>query len=276
MRVWDLAGGGPGAFAENAPEARPFWNQDGTELFGSSSRDDGRYRWRVRPAANDSAPPTLERLEMRKPAGFTSLSVASNRVAWTGAQGSRIAGLDDAALDDGRWVSTARGINGLSADGRWLAIYAPNTPLLHVYQLPKLERVAVLTNQARITGFSFSPSGGELAVVSRGHLEFRSTKTWERTRDASGFVGIPYVGALFHGDGRALWLATKLRTAGLYDAQTLEPLLPLPVGTIPLAVSPDGRRLAVSVDARRLQVWDLARVREQLRELGLDWNDAGR
>ena len=72
------------------------------------------------------------------------------------------------------------------------------------------------------------------------------------------------------------WLATKLRRAGLYDAQKFEPLLPLPVGMIPLAVSSDGRRLAVSVDARRLQVWDLAEVRMQLRELGLDWMDAGR
>jgi hypothetical protein len=41
--------------------------------------------------------------------------------------------------------------------------------------------------------------------------------------------------------------------------------------TIPLAISPDGRHLAVSVDLRRMQVWDLAEVRERLGELGLDW-----
>jgi hypothetical protein len=48
-------------------------------------------------------------------------------------------------------------------------------------------------------------------------------------------------------------------------------LLLLPTGTVPLALSPDGGHLAVSVDARRLQVWDIAEVRARLRELGLDW-----
>jgi len=48
-------------------------------------------------------------------------------------------------------------------------------------------------------------------------------------------------------------------------------LLPLPTGMLPLALSPDGRHLAVSVDLRRLQVWDLAEVRAQLSQVGLDW-----
>ena len=39
----------------------------------------------------------------------------------------------------------------------------------------------------------------------------------------------------------------------------------------PLALSPDGLRLAVSVDAQRLQVWDLAELHAHFRELGLDW-----
>jgi len=43
---------------------------------------------------------------------------------------------------------------------------------------------------------------------------------------------------------------------------------------LPLAISPDGRRLAVSVDARRLQLWDLTEAQNQLRELGMDWNRA--
>jgi hypothetical protein len=40
-----------------------------------------------------------------------------------------------------------------------------------------------------------------------------------------------------------------------------------------LALSPDGRFLAVNVDSRRLQVWDVTEVRRQLRRLGLDWVD---
>jgi hypothetical protein len=42
---------------------------------------------------------------------------------------------------------------------------------------------------------------------------------------------------------------------------------------LPLAISPDGRQLAVSIDGQRLQVWDLAALREQFRALGLDWGE---
>ena len=77
---------------------------------------------------------------------------------------------------------------------------------------------------------------------------------------------------LYTPDTRALWLTKDQRTAGLYEAHTAQPLLPLPPNTLPLALSPDGRQLAVSVDARRVQVWDLAEVRQELRKLGLDWD----
>ena len=57
------------------------------------------------------------------------------------------------------------------------------------------------------------------------------------------------------------------------NTRTIEPLLLLPKGMLPLALSPDGRHLAVSVDARRLQVWDLSEIRKKLHTFGLDWVD---
>src|SRR5438128_7511320 len=101
-----------------------------------------------------------------------------------------------------------------------------------------------------------SPLGGEVAIVSRRGVEFWSTTTCKRTRHLPNFTAI-----LYSPDARTFWLSTAYRSAGLYDARTAELLLSLPPGTIPLAVSSDGRRLAVSVDARRVQVWDLAEVR---------------
>ncbi len=80
-----------------------------------------------------------------------------------------------------------------------------------------------------------------------------------------------FTSLLYSPDGQTMWLSTHGRTAGLHDARTAEPLLPLPPNTLPLALSPDGRHLAVSVDMRRVQVWDLAEVRRRLRELGLEW-----
>ena len=72
-------------------------------------------------------------------------------------------------------------------------------------------------------------------------------------------------------DGKAFWLVHDARNAALHDTHTFETLARLPPGTIPLAVSADGRHLAVSLNARRMQVWDLVSVRQRLRELGLDW-----
>jgi WD40 repeat protein len=134
-----------------------------------------------------------------------------------------------------------------------------------------MEPVAMLTNQAPIAGFSFSPLGDEIGVGSRGYVEFWSTSSWERTRAATNFLGLMDVGMLYQPDGRTAWFSKDYRTAGLYDVRTLELIFSLPTGMLPMALSPDGRQLAVSVDAQRLQIWDLAIVRKHFRELGLDW-----
>jgi WD40 repeat protein len=269
--VWDLTGNAPGALATEGIGARLFWMPDGRELLGSG--DENCFRWRIQPATNPSAPPMLQRLELRPPAGFVSLSLASNSIVWTSSKGSRITEPENLAADDGDWVETAQGISRISPDARWLAIYRAFGTVLHVYRLPGMEPVARLTNQASIAGVNFSPSRDEIAVASRGQVEFWSTTSWERTRAAANFIGIPHVGMLFEPDGRSIWLVKDYQAAGLYQSQTLEPLLFLPNGMLPLAVGPDGRYLAVSVDAQRLQVWDLVALRGQLRELGLDWKN---
>jgi WD40 repeat protein len=210
----------------------------------------------------------LEQLELVKPTGFVSLSLVSNGVVFTSARGSKLTGFDQLATEQGAWKPTADGLNGASPDGRWLGMNRAFMPHLYVHRLPGFERVAKLTNEARISGFAFSPRGDEVAVASRGGVEFWSTTTWRRTRHLTNFTGI-----IYSPDARTVWFYTQFRTGSLHDARTAEPLVPLPTGTLPLAVSPDGRHLAASVDARRVQVWDLVEVRNQLRAIGLDWID---
>jgi WD40 repeat protein len=134
--------------------------------------------------------------------------------------------------------------------------------------LATFEPVATLTNRGSIYNFRFSPDGEEVAVASGRQIAFWSTSTWQRKREISGFMDI-----LYSPDGRNLWLAKDYRTAGLYDAESLRLVLPLPTGMLPLALSTDGRQLAVSMDLRRIQVWDLAEVRRQLGKLDLDWKE---
>ncbi|MBK8001811.1 MAG: hypothetical protein IPK15_24695 [Verrucomicrobia bacterium] len=133
--------------------------------------------------------------------------------------------------------------------------------------MPGLELVATLTNRSSISEIVFSPRGNEIAVASRAGVEFWSTTSWKRTRHIPGARGI-----VFSPDANTFWLSNRSAgTAGLHDAQTGELLLPLPPNTLPLALSADGRHLAVSVDARRVQVWDLQEIHLRLREIGLAW-----
>jgi serine/threonine protein kinase/WD40 repeat protein len=272
--VWDLVGGGPAALDDDAYLGHFFFTPDGRELFGSRNKQEASdcFHWRLTPAIPQSGtggPPNLERLPLHKPVGFTFLSLSSNAVVMTSSKGSQVLTPDEIENGTDRWGRTHLGINGVSRDGRWLAIYLPYTPALYIYRLPGLERVAKLTHPANISDFEFSPLGDEVAIwSSRGGVEFWNTTTWQRTRALTNFVRL-----LYAPDARSFWLMKDYRTAGLCDARTLEPWLLLPAGMLPLALSPDGRQIAVSVNAQRLQVWDLVEVRRQLRELGLDWTE---
>jgi WD40 repeat protein len=268
--VWDLFGEGPGALDDDTRGAHfLFFTRDGGEIFGTqnTSGDTACFRWRLRTATNAGAPPGLTRLPLRRPQGFTSLSLVSNSVVMVSSNGSQLLAPEEIEAGSDRWARTYPGISGGSPDGRWLGIYRSFTTSLYVYQLPGLERVAKLTHPTIFGDFQFSPLGDEVAITSsRTGVEFWSTTNWERTRSLTNFMRL-----LYTPDARALWLTKDQRTAGLYDARTLEPLLLLPTGMLPLALSPDGQRVAVSVDAQRLQVWDLAALRDQFRDLGLDW-----
>jgi WD40 repeat protein len=224
------------------------------------------FRWRINQPESVTGP-VLEGFPLFRPEGFRFLSLHSNSIAMTTDKGSQLLPLDRVHSGAGAWQPTARGLNKVSPDGRWLAINAPWSELVFIYKLPGLEPVAKLAHVGNVADFVFSPDGNELALASSKGVQFWSTSDWKPTRMLTNFTGI-----LFQPASRAIWLTKDFRTAGLYDAETLESLLLLPNGMLPLAVSQDGRQLAISVDLRRLQVWDLEVLRGKLRELGMDWS----
>jgi WD40 repeat protein len=260
--LWDLMLHAPAVVTPEGADARVFFSAR-NELFARGETN--CFRWRVSAGTKTKAPPLMEKLSLPNTAGVTSLCPLSNAVVMTSLQGSRVVSLDSSSAET-PWTPTSDGLNGASSDGRWLGIFAPYTRVLHVYRLPGLEPVAHLTNDNNISNFKFSPQVNEVAVVARGRVEFWSTATWQRMRVLTNFMGLHYAP-----QQRGWWLMSDYRSAGLYSSDTQKPLLPLPTGMLPLAVSPDGRYLAVSLDARKLQVWDLAEVRGNLRQLGIDW-----
>jgi WD40 repeat protein len=127
-------------------------------------------------------------------------------------------------------------------------------------------------------GVGFSPSGRRLFVGSERGGEVLEAGTWKKVSaippDATGGgCGFPAVSP----DGRVLAVGRRQnREIQLLDAATLRELTRLvPADPQPityLAFSPDGRRLAASCSTHVVQVWNLARIRERLRELNLDWD----
>ena len=269
--VWDLSIGGPGAIETNAYDTYLHFTPDGRELFAcrGNQGDSTAFRWRLTPAANPTAPPERTRLPFSVPKGFTFLDMVSNSIVMTGTNGSQILAPEETEKGSERWAPTIPGINSVSPDGRWLGVYRSYGTSLYIYRLPDFEQIAKLTRPTYFRYCHFSPAGDELAITSdRTGMEFWSTATWERTRSLTNFIRLLYTPA-----ARTLWLTKNFRTAGLYDARTLEPLLLLPTGMLPMALSADGQRVAMSLDAQRLQLWDLPELRKHLRELRLDWGE---
>jgi WD40 repeat protein len=263
LAVWDLAGPTVGAVSAEGAEARLFLSPAG-ELF--ASRDDACFRWRVRPRRDGTDLPGLEPLDLPKPPGATSLCLSANQVFFTGSEHTCAVSLEDPTRVGTNCAPTPDGVSAACADGRWLGIFAPYSRVLHIYRLPEVSEAAALTNGASVGSIEFSPPGDELAVNSFKGVELWSVANWQRSRVLTNFLSLRYAT-----DPGTVWLCRDFHTAGLYEAASLRLLLPLPPGTLPLAVSPEGRYLAVSVDAARLQVWDLEAVKSFLQDLGLAW-----
>ena len=124
---------------------------------------------------------------------------------------------------------------------------------------------------SEILTHAFSPNGEELAAATSLGLTFVHTNGWKTQRRMSAALD-RRARILFAPDGRSFWLAHDARTAALYDTRSFELLLPLAPGVLPLAISPDGNHVLVSIDARRLQLWNWAVLRRELEELGLGWS----
>ena len=197
-----------------------------------------------------------------------SAFVYSNDLVITGGGGVELVALTNVATGPGQLYLDAAAFGIASPDGRWMIKRSEWENALGVNEMPLPHYYKGIVTGADVMNVAFTPRGDQLAVATRAGLEFYDATTWER----AGLLPMPmdrYASLMFAPDGRGLWVSRDSRSAGLYDRRTLNEVLPMPTGTLPLALSPDGRNLAVSVEARRLQVWDLVELRRQFRDLGV-------
>jgi WD40 repeat protein len=275
--VWDLTSNSPPALLAEKPLCPPFFSPDGSEMFAVAGPvgQEGLKAWRITGGSSPSAAPKLTSLLVAAQPGLTWAGLAGDELVLTGQEGVRLVARTNLAKGSARLWRTSAGPGALSPDGRWLALTHSYSPLVTVYRLPEMDEVAQLHTSQFVAGVWFSTTADELMVINRGGVERWETATWQRKwRESSSPISDSFV--LYAPDGCGLWRVTSYRDTAYCDRRSLEAILPLPSNVIPLAVSADGRQLAVSVDDQRVQVWDLAELRKRFRELGIDWGSFSR
>ena len=247
----------------------PFFTPDNAKLFIYWS--DGIACWDLIPGTNDGEPLQFEPcpVNKNKTRRLYSAFVRSNDVVLTGAGGVDFLALTNTA-GTSRFFLTQTGFGCVSSDYRYVALREPTWRMFGVFRASDMTEVRRIHCGSEVFNFAFTPRGHELAVATRAGVDFYDSTSWHRARSLPMRMDT-YANFVFAPDGETVWISSDARSAALYRVRDLKVLLPLPVNTLPLAITPDARCLAVSVESRRLQLWDLEEVRKQLRGLGLDW-----
>src|SRR5262249_20313386 len=129
---------------------------------------------------------------------------------------------------------------------------------------------------------TFSPDGKWLVVGTSSDFRFRETGTWAlgpvlRRPQGGGSIGA----AASSPDGRLVALTSSrhpvpghaVHLAAASPVQELAVLQPQqPMFATHPCCSPDGSRLAAATEGQGTQSGDLRRIRQQLAEIGLDWD----
>ena len=159
--------------------------------------------------------------------------------------------------------------------GRWLATSYWRGGEVRIWDLENIEaEPADLVSSHRWAQIAFSPDGKTMVMATKDGYDLWTPGDWDEPTANFDGRGGPMT---FHPDGDFLICPLSLRTIGLVDLGSLEVLaklrLPLstPTNLADLAISPDGRYLAVATQQRDIFVWDLLLMRKELSTMNLNW-----
>jgi WD40 repeat protein/tetratricopeptide (TPR) repeat protein len=170
----------------------------------------------------------------------------------------------------------------ISPGGKWAAAGGWKEGGILLWDLPGRKPVQpILHADSEGTSFvAFSPDGRWLASRSTGSdwlgYEFWQVGSWRRTL----VVPIPNLPVgkppVFSPDGRIVALTIAPHQIRLADPETGNAIAHLstsqPAAPTPLSFNTDGTRLIAATDQGTALLWDLKRIRVQLRRMDLDWN----
>jgi WD40 repeat protein len=291
VRFWNLTGKSPGRTFLDVPTARTrfcAFDPDGGSLMLGS---DGAM-WRIpvgkvlRPRVSSDGPHRTWQLRIG-PLGepFLAHPSATDGEARFSADGRRIAVAQrarDAFVADALQPANRVTLPGsadsqfidMSPDQRWIATgpwggSGDHRVRIWDAQTGKLVRALPVAFDAAV---AFSPDNRWLATSTLEEVRFWETGSWQ-PRHAVPRQAIGRGPLIFSANSRILAVSLRQYGVTLIDPETARELATLDEDGKELALgfSPDGGFLATLGQNNTLRLWDLRRIRSQLKEIGLDW-----
>jgi serine/threonine protein kinase/WD40 repeat protein/tetratricopeptide (TPR) repeat protein len=166
-----------------------------------------------------------------------------------------------AVSPDGAWVATC----SHWSDGRSVSV--------RIWDADKGQAVSELPLHGS-TSARFSPDGRWLMTCNSNGCRLWETGTWREVRRLGSHNDAGH--AAFSPDGRLTAIGDIFNIIRLVETSTGREVArltgPEPMWYAPACFTPDGTRLIASCSGNTaIYVWDLRLIRQQLRELGLDW-----
>jgi serine/threonine protein kinase/WD40 repeat protein len=163
----------------------------------------------------------------------------------------------------------------LSPDGRWAATASWWTPFVKIWDARSGGLLCTLPMPERAT-VTFSPDGRWLAT-STTEYQLWEVGSWQPNGPPlRGDPVAQFNFTAFSLDGRVMARTLEAHKIQLSEVLTAKPLATLEApGSTSIAgfqFSPDGTQLAALLSNRQLQLWDLRLIRQELKEMGLDWD----
>jgi tetratricopeptide (TPR) repeat protein len=164
-----------------------------------------------------------------------------------------------------------------SPDGRWLATGNWQGRRIKVWEARtgRLAHDLDLGVPGEKTAWpAFSPDGKWLVTGSFSEYRFWEVGSWQKRHALPRAEGTKTVGwIVFSPDGKMLAILHSVSEVHLVDPATGRPFARLPTSGGPYGFSPDGSHLVTYAGRDgAFQVWDLRLIRQQLREMDLDWD----